>query len=213
MNPWVTADAVRDYVNYKGSANGRYSDGAIGSNIRAAQLFFEREASRQLEVVTESRTFTTHGAPQIAIPDLSSVVSVTMQGTTLVEGTTYWLVPDVRHSGVSVAVQLRPFGRGGSYRSNPEWFDRNLDSRLWQAGGSLPGDLVIDGTWGWADKPDDVLVAVKAYAAWLLKRADAGLANAVADPMGNVSDYSQVPVEMASAIRAYRRGEQAAIVG
>ena len=54
--------------------------------------------------------------------------------------------------------------------------------------------------------------AVKALAAWYTKRADALLAGAVANPEGAILDYSQLPQEVQSVIRTYRRGEQAALI-
>lgn len=212
MSLWISAQDVRDFaeVDY---TTGRYSDAALGSNIQAAQAFLERATSRQFEVqAATTKTFTSNGLAVVSIPDLTSATSVTLQGATLVADASYWLLPDVRNSGVYVAVQLRPFGslRPG-YLANPEWFDRGLDL----PGGStssLPNDLAVTGTWGWASKPYDVLAGVKAYATWLAKRGDAVLAGAVQDPSGAVLDYSLVPIEMQAAITSYRRGSQAVAV-
>ena len=110
-----------------------------------------------------------------------------------------------------VAVQVRLFG--GDYRSNPEWFDRNLDQPSYLSRrSSLPNDLSITGTWGWASKPDDVLLGVKALAAWLTKRADAVLAGAVQNPDGSIMDYSRWPEEARAVVDLYRLGTQVTAV-
>lgn len=211
---WVSEQSVRDMLGID-AATGRYGDGNIGSNVRAAQAYIERATSRQFEVqAATTKRFGTNGEPVVAIPDLATATSVTLQGSALEADQTYWLLPDARQSGVSVAIQLRQFGGRGGYLSNPEWFDRDLDSPAARAYAStgLPNDLVIVGDWGWADKPDDLLAGVKALAAWLLKRADAVLAGAVQTPDGAVLDYSQWPPEAQAVIRDYRRGSQAAVI-
>lgn len=214
MSLWIPAQSVRDALSID-TAVGRYTDANIGSNIRAAQSYIQRASSRQFEVETATRRFSTNGAPIVAIPDLASATSVALQGTELTADESYWLHPDARHSGVYVAVQLRQFGAGRlGYLSNPEWFDRNMDSpkALAYASTGLPNDLAVTGTWGWAERPDDVLAGVKALAAWLLKRMDAVLAGAVQDATGAVLDYSQWPVEARTVVELYRRGQQAVVI-
>lgn len=212
MNLWLTAADLRTYLGTS-ETSGRYADTPLGSNIRAAQGFLERRTGRQFDVQTATtKLFTTNGEAVVPIPDLASVTSITLQGATLDADETYWLHPDVRHSGVYVNVQLRTFGN--DHRSNPEWFDRALDSPLYRyRRSSLPNDLSITGTWGWASKPDDLLLGVKALAAWITKRADAVLAGAVQTPDGSIMDYSRWPEEARAAVDVYRRGEQAVSVG
>ena len=207
MDLWIGAADLRDYMGTTVTTS-RYSDRALGSNIRSAQGLLERQTARQFDVQTGvSKTFSTDGKAVVAIPDLRTATSVTLQGSALESGTTYWLLPDTRHSGVYVAAQVRPFG--GDYRSNPQWFDRNLDRAWYTAGeGALPNDLVIVGDWGWTSKPDELLLGVKALAAWLTKRADAVLAGAVQNPDGSIVDYTNWPDEAQAARAAFLRGTQ-----
>ena len=212
MNQFVTAADVRTFANITGTT-GRYSDASLSSNIKAAQGFLQRESRRLFEKRDAATlTFTTDGRAQFAIPDLRTVTSVTWNGTTLTQDESYWLIPDAKQSGIYVAIQIRQFETsvGNWYLGNPEWWDRGLDMRRPYI--SEPNDLTITGDWGWDPLPEDVLHAVKAYAAWLTKRADALLANAVSNPEGAILDYSQVPPEMTDCIRTYRRGEQAAAI-
>lgn len=210
MNQFVTAADVRTFANIS-ATTGRYSDGSIASNIQAAQSFLQRESGRLFEKRSATLTFTTEGRAQFALPDLRSATSVVWGGSTLTADESYWLIPDAKHSGVYVAIQLRVVRTEGRwYLSNPEWWDRGLD----RAGPvtSEPNDLAITGEWGWDPLPYDLLHGVKALAAWYTKRADALLAGAVANPEGAVLDYSALPIEARSVISTYRRGEQATIV-
>lgn len=205
MNLWLTAADLRLYLGTE-QATGRYSDAPLGSNIRAAQGMLERETGRRFDTGSGTVTISTNGKAVVSIPDLRSVTSVSLQDTPLVASETYWLLPDAKHSGVYVNLQLRPFG--GDFRGNPQWFDRNLD-QPWYNGGSLPNDLVIvSDAWGWDSKPDELLIGVKALAAWLTKRADAVLAGGLIDQAGNIFDYSNWPAEAQAARRLFLRGTQ-----
>lgn len=213
MNQFVTAADVRTFANLSGTA-GRYSDGNISSNIMVAQEFISRETGRQFaKRDATTLTFTTDGKAGFAIPDLRTATTVTWDGTELTDGETYDLIPDARQSGIYVAIQLRPVERGGKwYYGNPEWWDRGLDWPRRNVGSDV-NDLTILGDWGWDPLPYDVLHAVKAMAAWLIKRGDAVLAGAVADPAaGTVFDYTQVPTEVVQVITSYRRSEQADVI-
>jgi hypothetical protein len=64
----VSAQQVRDYLNLEGTT-GRYDD-LIGSNIRAAASFIERETMRQFENRSRDFPFTTEGRASMSIPDL-----------------------------------------------------------------------------------------------------------------------------------------------
>ena len=210
MNQWITAADVRTFANIEGTT-GRYSDASLGSNILTAQSLLQRKASRQWETQTAvAKTFDTEGRAQIAIPDLRTATSVTLNGTALVANDSYWLIEDARHSGVYVAIQLRVFQ--DQYRlANPV--------RYWDivppyggSGSNEPNDLVITGTWGWDPMPYDVLHGTKALAAWLTKRGDALLANAIQLPDGSVLDYSNWPIEAQDVVREYSRGSQAVVI-
>lgn len=206
MNLWLTPADLRIFMETD-RTTGRYADAPLGSNIRAAQGFLERQTGRRFDTGSGSITLSSHGRAVVSIPDLRSVTSVTLQGATLEADASYWLLPDAKHSGVYVNVQLRAFG--GDYRSNPQWFDRNLDQPWYREGSGLPNDLVITSSaWGWDSKPDELLIGVKALAAWLTKRADAALSGGIVDAAGTVFDYTQWPPEAQAARRIFMRGPQ-----
>lgn len=207
----VTVAQVREYLDVEGTT-GKYSDGLIGSNIRAAASFIEHATGRQFEEqVTATKSFTTNGMAAMRIPDLQSVSSATLQGVTLDADESYWLIADSRQTGNYTGIQFRAFGQGGvpSYRSNPEWFDRNLDRDFYRYGTtSLPNDLVIVGTWGYDinSMPHDFLMAVKALAAWYTRRPASVMANVAFTPDGNVLNYAEFPPEFSAFVPLWRLG-------
>lgn len=207
MSEFVLPADVRGYLNIT-STSGPYSDGMLSSNIRAASAFLERQTSRQFAAQAGvTKTFTTHGQAQVAIPDLRTATAVVLQDTTLTADETFWLIEDVRHSGVYVAIQLHNFNRS-DYRANPGWFDRNLD-RDWRKGwSSLPNDLDITGDWGHDPLPDELLHATKVLAAWYTKRPDSVLAGVAVTAEGTELRYSDLPPEVAAFITAWNAAEQ-----
>lgn len=211
MGLWISAADVRTFANLDGTS-GRYSDAAIGSNILAAQTLIEQRTGRTFDAGTGTRYFTTENRAALTIPDLRSVVSVTLNGEQLVNGETYWLLPAPRWPGIYTGIQFRAFGRsrGAWYLGIPDWWDRGLDLSSQYETTSLPNDLAIDSNgWGWDPPPADIRHAVKVLAAWMTKRADALLGNAVAMPDGSVIDYGEMPPEVNAVLATYRGGEQA----
>ena len=198
---------VRAYLDVTGTS-GAYSTTLIASNIRASAAFLERATGRQFERQNNAtKTFTTNGAAALAIPDLRNVDSITQQGAALTVDESYWLIADNR--GIYSAVQFRAFGsgRGSSYLSNPQWFDRNLD-RDWARYGaysSLPNDLVIVGDWGHDPYPPDFLHALKVLAAWYTRRPASLLGGSLITPEGNQIDYSALPAEVQAFIANWGR--------
>ena len=216
MTAIVQAAAVREYMALNSTASdSKYTDATIGSNINAAINVLERHTHRRLAPVTQTLKFTTNGAAIVTIPGLRTATSVTLQGAVLVADSTYWLINDPQQTGVATAVQLRAFGtqRQGSYLSNPEWFDRNLDSPKYYGGfSSLPNDLVIVGDWGYVDDstmPEAVRHHVKVLASFFTKRPDALLSGGITTPDGNSFDLSHYPVEVQDFIREWDAGSQA----
>lgn len=214
MTAFVTAADVRGYLNIEGSTK-NYSTGNLESNIRAASSFLQRETNRQFEAQTgTTKTFSTDGKAYITIPDLRTVTSATLQGVALTANTTYWLHPDRVSSGVYTGLQVRAFGSRGSYLSNPEWFDRNLDTyarKGWDYS-TLPNDLVIVGDWGYTSYPDELMHATKVLAGFYSKRPDSVLANAQVTPEGALLSYSDLPLEVGAFIRSWRLGESVALI-
>lgn len=220
---FVTEQQVRDYLalNAPGT-DSKYSSATISSNIRSAGWSLERACGRLFGDVTKTLKFSTDGRAQMYIPGLRTATSVTLQGTALVADTTYWLLPDDQQTGVYTGIQFRAF-RGPSYGgawwfSNPEWFDRNLDSPFYPGnygmGGTLPNDLLIAGAWGHVagTEPDPFLLATKALAAWYTLRPDALLSGMRFTPEGNVFDLSKFPAEVVDFVGQWKTGEQAVLV-
>lgn len=218
---FVTAASVREYLELNSVASSsKYSDATIGSNIRAAIGALERMTHRRLEDSTETLKFTTNGAAYLTIPGLRTATTVTLQGSALTADSTYYLIPDSQQTGVYVGIQFRAFGtgtnRGAWWLSNPEWFDRNLDSPWHPANRgysatSLPNDLSIAGTWGYVDDatmPEAVRHAAKVLAAFYTKRPDAILSGGITTPDGNTFDLSRLPVEVAEFVREWDAASQ-----
>lgn len=208
---FVSAASVREYLGLNSvSSDSRYSDATIGSNIRAASWALERATGRIFRDETGSRTYSTNGAAFVVLPGLRTASAVTLQGATLVADESYWLVPDTQQTGVACGINLRPWGSGGRepwYLSNPEWFDRGLDmGHYGRNARSLPNDLVITGTWGYASPPEPLLHATKVLAGYYTKRPDAILSGALATPDGNLVNLSDLPVEVRLFVDEWRAG-------
>lgn len=213
----VAPEAVRACLHQEGvdADDLRYGNPQLTSNIRAASTFLQRQTRRQLEPQSAAtKTFTSHGRAVVPVYDLRSVTSITLQGAALEAGQTYWLIPDPVTPEVYTAVQIRAYS-GGNYRSNPQWFERNLDRDarrgLWPAS-SLPNDLVIVGDWGHSPYEDDLQMAAAVLAAWYTKRPDAVLANVAVTAAGSELRYDAMPPEVMSFIHTWRREEEIAVV-
>lgn len=209
---FVSVASVRDYLALNSSdSTSKYTDGTIGSNIRAASWFLQRATGRQFENVTETRSFTTNALTSMSLPGLRTATSVTLAGSALTANQTYYLIPDVQQSGVYVAIQFRAFERdsGGSpwWYGKRDWFDRGYDLPFGPGSrSSLPNDLVIVGLWGYSDLPEPLLHATKVLAAWYTLRPNAMLSGAYATPDGNAFDLSALPVEVGAFVTEWRLG-------
>jgi hypothetical protein len=217
----ISAADVRGYLELNGIASAsKYSDGAISSNIRAAESFLEQATGRVFLDVSATKKFTTNGRTSITLPGLravSGVDPVTLQSTVLTADSTYFLIPDMMNSGVFTGIQFRGFSSRNfayGYLSNPEWFDRNLD-RLWERGigYSLPNDLSITGSWGYTDAtlPEAFRHADKVLAAWYTKRPDSVLADVAITPEGTALNYGDLPPEVSEFIARWRLTQDAAV--
>lgn len=221
---FVTAADVRGYLELNSVAStSKYTDAAIGSNIRAASEFLERATQRWF-ADKGSVTFTTtsQGDTSVAVPGFRTVSAVTQQGTALTLNSTYYLIPDTLGTGIYTAVQFRGFGSRSysmGYLANPEWFDRNLDNDWARGYGwrySLPNDVVITGEGGYAaaDLPEAVRHAAKVLAGWYTLRPNSLLANVSVTPDGANIDNSSLPTEVKDFIREWRlTGPQVVSVG
>lgn len=214
---FTSEQSVRDIIDLNAAASSRYSSDTIGSNIRDASWFLERATQRIFRDETAlTLKFTTNGQAAVYIPGLRTASSVALNGAALTADTSYWLIPDVQQSGLSLALQLRPFNRGqGSdwYLGIPDWFDRNLDSPKWHSGyrdQSLPNDLVVAGAWGYTDAtlPEPVRRNTARLAAFYTIRSDALLSGARQTEAG-IFDLSNLPVEVQEFVASWKSGPQA----
>jgi hypothetical protein len=216
--------ARNDVKNYLGlSLTGTKYDTIIDNAISASSEQLQRDTGRQFEPVDGvTRRYTTLGRATVPIHDLRTATSVKLNGALLTADSTYYLIADWRASGIYTAVQLRGYSsRGGAaWLSNPEWFDRDLDSPYigLGSGGGLPNDLEFIGDWGWGTVlspayPEQLKEATKILSAWKTKRRDAQLASTIQTPEGNLLDYSAVPPEVGMFVESWRLGtEQVALV-
>lgn len=209
----LDANSVRAYMSLEVPASSKYTDVTINSNIRSSLSWLERKTGRRLDDSTETLVFTTDGAQQSIIPGLRTATSVTRFGTVLTADSGYWLIPDTVQSGVYTAVSFGTSNRPYSYFSNPEWFDRNMDSARYQAyyagrPGSLPNDLVIAGAWGYSATatPDEVVMAVKMLAAYFTTLADANSSGGLSTADGNLFDLSSWPDSVQQFVSDYSIG-------
>ena len=209
MSQFATAQELRDFLDIA-STTGRATTANLNLLLTAASDFMERATGR---IITSSasntvRTFSTDGRDAITIPDLRTVSNITQQGSALSADSTYYLLPSRQQpeagSTVYTGVQLRAFGTY-DYRSNPEWFDRNLDSPYWSMRrNGLPNDLIITGLWGWTSVPSQWKFTSLILAGFYYKRPDSLLANTAVTPDGNLLDFGVLPLEVTSHIDQWR---------
>lgn len=217
MSQFATAVELRTYLDTS-SSTGRYATTHLDMLLEAASGTLERATGRIITASASNtqRTFTSHGAAVVTIPDLRTVSTLTIAGNTLTADETYWLIPSRQAPDIYTGVQVRTFrGPGTSpnwYLAYPEWWDRNLDNARWGVDTSLPNDLVITGLWGWFTPPAQWKLATMALAGYFLKHGDALLAGAAQTPEGAILDYTQYPSEVQQLIRDWAAGEQAVLV-
>lgn len=221
MSQFATAAELRTFLDTTKST-GRYADASLDMLLQAASEFLERETGRTITATASNttRTFSTHGQAYVVLSDLRAIHSnspVVLQGTTLEQDTSFWLIPNRRNPNVYTGLQLRAFGslsRLWDYRSNPQWFDRNLDSRLYPGNWGdvrLPNDLTIAGVWGWMPSDPGYVQwkhAAMVLAGWYVKRPEALLANSNITPEGNQLDFSELPPEVLAHVQAFRLTEE-----
>jgi hypothetical protein len=213
VSQFATAAELRSYLDLQANS-GRASTPNLDLLLQAASDFLERETGRIITASASNtaRTFSTFGAPAITIPDLRTVSAATLQSTALTAGSTYSLIPapqqPVAGDAIYTGIQFRAYS-SWDYRSNPEWFDRNLDNWRWSnTGYSLPNDLVITGLWGWTSVPPQWKLATLVLAGYEYKRPDSLLANVAITPEGGVLNYGDMPPEVVELIRSWRLGQQ-----
>jgi hypothetical protein len=210
MNSDVTVSGFRDFMEWTGTT-GRKSDTNLGLLLNWASNALERQTGRLITASASntSRTFSSQGRAYVNIPDLRIGDSVTLQSTALTVNEGYWLVPSRQDPDIAVGVQLRAFGN--DYRSNPDWFDRNLDTNPYWRENSLPNDLVIVGLWGHTFTPADWKFGIYSLAGYGYQHADALFSGARATPEGNIFDLSTWPSEVQAIVAAWSLGDMVSI--
>lgn len=201
---FTTTTAVRDFLDLDVDSTSKYTDVTIGSNIRAASVFLERNTGRYLGDRTATLKFTTNGAASVTIPGLRTATSITLAGSALTADTSYWLIPDSLQTGVYTGLALRGYNQrtdGPAYLGYQDWFDTNRDR--WFARGmqytSLPNDLVIAGAWGYVDNtdfPEPIRKAATSLAALYTKSPDALMVGAIQTSNDGTIDLPGFPLEV-----------------
>lgn len=200
----VTRTELKTYLALTTSAD----DALLDQLLLDAQAQAERDTGRVFAAASNtSRTYSTDGQTLVGIRDVPASDPsrvVTWNGVTLVEGTSYWLLPDRRDPRISTTLQMEPFDTtgGAAYKRDPMWFDKNLD-RLW-ARGSLPNDLTLAGIEGHPFPHDDVKGGVKLLAAWMYWRAKSGASGTVTVPTGDVIELNAEPIGYREFVRRWK---------
>jgi hypothetical protein len=141
--------------------------------------------------------YSTDGSVTVSIHDIPKTDAtrvVTLGGVTLTETTGYWLLPDRRNPDVSVTIQLFMFDRNRAdwYKSDPQWWDKNLDV-WWRRYGNSPLDLRIASFTGHPVWTADVTQQVTFLAAWFYWRAKSGASGVIQTPTGEEIDLGTEP--------------------
>lgn len=206
--PIVSLAEVKTYLGLTGTQD----DQLLASLIPTAQARMERDTGRVFAYASNTTsTYSTDGETLVRVRDMpsngSNTRTVTLSGVGLVNGTSYWLLPDRRNPDVSTVLQLRAFDRSQPYwwLAFPNWFDANLDSPRYAAQMGAPNDLVISGSEGHPDPQGDVVGMAKAMTALLYWQAKAGASGTVATPTGEFIDLaSRDPVGYAEFVRDWK---------
>lgn len=162
-----------------------------------------------------STSYSSNGEALVAIHDRPMVDpsrTVIWQGTTMIEGTSCWFLPDRRDPNVSTQLQLRPFDRIGEwYKADPMWWDRNLDRARFPLGS--PNDVVISGVLGIPFPRDEVSGAILVLDAYLYWRAKSGASGSAYSLTGDPVSLAETPPEYQDFVRLWKIQVAVASVG
>src|SRR5689334_23169817 len=140
--------SVSDIKTYLG-LSGTGDDTLLAERLAAGIAMAERDTGRVFSATSNTTTvYSTNNETIVAIHDRPYTDAsrvVTWNGATLTPGTDCWFLPDRRDTNVTTQLQLRAFdtSRPDWYKSDPQWWDKNLDRWRWPAG--IPNDLSITG--------------------------------------------------------------------
>ncbi len=202
--PLVTLTELKDYLRVTSTTD----DLRIASAASNASIMAERDTGRTFAVTSNTtRTYSTDGQSSFVIHDrpyTDTTRTVTLTGATVTEGSGAWFLPDRRNQAVTTTIQLRHYdtSRSDWYKADPQWFDKNLDSRRWPAG--QPNDLVITGVVGHPQLPLDVFQGVLELAAYLYWNEKSGASGFVQTPQGDQVELGQYPEAYQRMVRNWR---------
>lgn len=189
-------------------------DALIQSLIPAAVANLERLSGRQISASSnQTSTYSTDGSSALVIHDRpfsdpSRVV--VLNGITQTENQDYWMLPDRRYANITAMIQLQAFN-GYSYKGDPDWWDKNLDTYYAKYNTGMPNDLQITGILGMPLISEDTKLAITSMTAYLFKLKDAS-ANTIFSPDGAVLDLSDLPANVQQWIINWRIRTAVALV-
>lgn len=210
--PLPSLSDLKTHLGLTGSGD----DTLLASIVANAPAIAERDTGRYLSVRSNVTTrYSTDAQTAITIHDrpyTDSTRVVSLSGVTRTEGTDVWLLPDRRNPDVVTWAQMRHFDTGipGWYRSDPQWFDRNLDRPY--RGGAAPNDLVITGTVGHGTVTGDTYLAILELEAWLYWRAKGGVSSFAETLNGTDVDLSSTPAVYQEWVRDWTLRTAVAVV-
>lgn len=200
-SPLLSVSDLKTYLGLTGSSD----DTLLGTCIDDAAGQVERDTGRRFAASSNVTTrYSTDGQSSVVIHDrpyTDASRTVTLGGVTLTQDTDLWFLPDRRDQAVTTTAQLRYFDPA-SYRSDPQWWDRNLDT--WYRYGSQPNDLIITGIIGHPFPRQEVIHAVRELAAWYYWRAKSGASGVVTTPTGEAIELADVPPRYAAFVTEWR---------
>jgi hypothetical protein len=185
-----TSSELKAYLGITGSQD----DARIAAAVVSAIGMAERDTGRVFSVSSNvTRYYSTDGQSSLVVHDRpysDSTRVVTLSGVTQTEGTNVWFIPDRRNGEVTATIQLQHYdtSRPGWYKTDPYWFDKNLDH--WRGYGSTPNDLAITGVEGHPDVTDDVHQGMLELAAFLYWHERGGASGFVQTPQGDQVELS-----------------------
>lgn len=191
--PIVSLTDIKTYLGKVGTDD----DVLIASIASNATAKAEQDTGRVFSVTSNvTSVYSTDGQAMVSVRDLPRADStrvVTLNGATMTENTNYWLLPDRRNPAVSTQLQVRPWDRSRPdwYKSDPFWFDKNLDR--YPYGPGTPLDLSVTGTEGHPQVSGDVFAAIAELACWEYWRSKGGVSSYASSLSGTQVDLSVEP--------------------
>lgn len=192
-------------------------DALIASLIPTAVASLERLSGRKISSSSNQETvYSTDGASMLVIHDRpfqDPSRTVTLDGTALTLNQDVWFLQDRRDVNLTTMVQLRAFsGSGEWWKSDPEWFNKNLDiwAGRWGDGG-MPNNLSITGIIGMPFLSADTWHAIVAMTGHMFKAKDAQ-ANIIFTPEGEPLDLSDLPSNVQQWLMSWRIRTAVAVI-